>query len=57
LILNVFAAMGQFEHDMMLERQREGIAKAKAEGKCKDLRALRLTTPSACSARARRLLT
>lgn len=35
LILNVFAAMGQFEREMMLERQREGIAKAKVEGKYK----------------------
>lgn len=35
LILNVFAAMAQFEREMMLERQREGIAKAKAEGKYK----------------------
>jgi DNA invertase Pin-like site-specific DNA recombinase len=30
LMLNMFAAMAQFEHEMMLERQREGIAKAKA---------------------------
>jgi DNA invertase Pin-like site-specific DNA recombinase len=35
LILNVFAAFAQFEREMMLERQREGIAKAKAEGKYK----------------------
>lgn len=35
LMLNVFAAMAQFEREMMLERQREGIAKAKAEGKYK----------------------
>ena len=35
LMLNMFAAMAQFEHEMMLERQREGIAKAKAEGKYK----------------------
>ena len=33
LMLNMFAAMAQFEREMMLERQREGIAKAKAEGK------------------------
>src|ERR1700674_329045 len=33
LILNVFAAFAQFEREMMLERQREGIAKAKAAGK------------------------
>jgi DNA invertase Pin-like site-specific DNA recombinase len=26
--------MAQFEREMMLERQREGIAKAKAQGRC-----------------------
>ncbi|CAI9415280.1 DNA-invertase hin [Pleomorphomonas sp. T1.2MG-36] len=35
LLLNVFAGFAQFEREMMLERQREGIAKAKAEGKYK----------------------
>jgi DNA invertase Pin-like site-specific DNA recombinase len=35
LMLNMFAAWAQFEREMMLERQREGIAKAKAEGKYK----------------------
>jgi DNA invertase Pin-like site-specific DNA recombinase len=35
LLLNVFASFAQFEREMMLERQREGIAKAKAEGKYK----------------------
>ncbi|MEM6497144.1 MAG: recombinase family protein [Pseudomonadota bacterium] len=35
LMLTMFAAMAQFEREMMLERQREGIAKAKAEGKYK----------------------
>lgn len=35
LILNMFAAVSQFEREMMLERQREGIAKAKGEGKYK----------------------
>ena len=35
LMLNMFAAMAQFEREMMLERQREGIAKAKADGKYK----------------------
>jgi DNA invertase Pin-like site-specific DNA recombinase len=35
LILNVFAAFAQFEREMMLERQREGIAKAKAAGRYK----------------------
>ena len=33
LILNVMASVAAFEREMMLERQREGIAKAKAEGK------------------------
>lgn len=32
LMLNVLAGVAQFEREMMLERQREGIAKAKAEG-------------------------
>ncbi|HMJ44880.1 MAG TPA: recombinase family protein [Pseudolabrys sp.] len=35
LMLNMFAAMAQFEREMMLERQREGIEKAKSEGKYK----------------------
>lgn len=35
LMLTMFGAMAQFEREMMLERQREGIAKAKAEGKYK----------------------
>ncbi|MGV2977236.1 recombinase family protein [Roseibium alexandrii] len=35
LMLTMFAAMAQFEREIMLERQREGIAKAKAEGKYK----------------------
>ena len=33
LMLNVLGSVAQFEREMMLERQREGIAKAKAEGK------------------------
>lgn len=33
LMLNVLGAVAQFEREMMLERQREGIAKAKAQGK------------------------
>jgi DNA invertase Pin-like site-specific DNA recombinase len=33
LMLTVLGAMAEFERNMMLERQREGIAKAKAEGK------------------------
>ena len=35
LILNVMSSVAQFEREMMLERQREGIAKAKAEAKYK----------------------
>lgn len=33
LMLNVMSAVAQFEREMMLERQKEGIAKAKKEGK------------------------
>ncbi len=36
LMLTVLAAIAQFEREMMLERQREGIAKAKSDGRCKD---------------------
>jgi DNA invertase Pin-like site-specific DNA recombinase len=32
LMVNVLAGVAQFEREMMLERQREGIAKAKSEG-------------------------
>jgi len=35
LMLNVLGSVAQFERELMLERQREGIAKAKAEGKYK----------------------
>jgi DNA invertase Pin-like site-specific DNA recombinase len=35
LIVNVLGAIAQFERQIMLERQREGIAAAKAEGKYK----------------------
>lgn len=35
LMLAVIGAVGQFEREMMLERQKEGIAKAKAEGRFK----------------------
>lgn len=35
LMLNVLGSVAEFERSMMLERQREGIAKAKAEGKYK----------------------
>lgn len=35
LMLTVLAGVAQFEREIMLERQREGVAKAKAEGKYK----------------------
>ena len=35
LMLNVIGSVAQFEGEMMLERQREGIAKAAAAGKYK----------------------
>lgn len=33
LIVTMFGAVAQFERELLLQRQREGIAKAKAEGK------------------------
>jgi DNA invertase Pin-like site-specific DNA recombinase len=38
LMLTVLGAVAQFEREVMLERQREGVAKAKAEGKFKGRR-------------------
>jgi DNA invertase Pin-like site-specific DNA recombinase len=35
LMLNMLGSIAQFERELMLERQREGIAAAKAEGKYK----------------------
>jgi DNA invertase Pin-like site-specific DNA recombinase len=35
LVLNVLGAVGQFEREVMLERQREGVQRAKREGKYK----------------------
>lgn len=35
LMLTILGGIAQFEREIMLERQREGIAKAKAEGKYK----------------------
>ena len=35
LMLNLLASISQFEREVMLERQREGVAKAKSEGKSK----------------------
>lgn len=33
LMLNILGGVTEFEREMMLERQREGVSKAKAEGK------------------------
>jgi DNA invertase Pin-like site-specific DNA recombinase len=44
LVFNMVAAIAQFEREIMLERQREGIAKAKAEGKYKGRKPLPDTT-------------
>lgn len=35
LIVTMFGAVAQFERELLLQRQREGIAKARAEGKCR----------------------
>ena len=35
LMLTMLGAIAAFERDLMLERQREGVAKAKSEGKYK----------------------
>jgi DNA invertase Pin-like site-specific DNA recombinase len=35
LMLNLMGSFAEFEREIMLERQREGVAKAKAEGKYK----------------------
>jgi DNA invertase Pin-like site-specific DNA recombinase len=51
LMLNVLASVAQFEREVMLERQRDGIAKAKGEGKYKG----RAPTARAKSADVRRL--
>jgi DNA invertase Pin-like site-specific DNA recombinase len=40
LMLNVIGSVAQFEREVTLERQREGIAKAKREGRYKDERRL-----------------
>ena len=52
LMLNVLGSVGEFERSMMLERQREGIAKAKGEGKYKG----RAPTARAQSAKVQELL-
>ncbi len=51
LMLQVIGAIGEFERAIMLERQREGIAKAKEEGRYKG----RAPTARAKSADIRRL--
>jgi DNA invertase Pin-like site-specific DNA recombinase len=51
LMLNVLASVAQFEREVMLERQREGIDKAKGEGRYKG----RAPTARAKSGDVRRL--
>jgi len=51
LLVTMIGAIGQFEREMMLERQREGIAKAKSEGKYRG----RAPTARAKAAEARAL--
>ena len=51
LLLNILGAIDQFEREIMLERLREGVAKAKAEGKYKG----RAPTARAKAADVRRL--
>ncbi len=41
-MLTVLGAIAQFEREIMLELQREGIAKAKAEGKYKGRKSIAL---------------
>lgn len=52
LLLTMVGAIAEFERELMLERQREGIAKAKAEGKYKG----RKPTARAKSAEVKRML-
>lgn len=52
LMLTVLGGIAEFEREIMLERQREGIAKAKAEGKYKGRKA----TARAQEAEVRRLV-
>lgn len=42
LMLTVLAGVAQFEREIMLERQREGVAKAKAQGKYKGRKSISL---------------
>jgi DNA invertase Pin-like site-specific DNA recombinase len=50
-MFNMLGAIAQFERELMLERQREGVAKAKAQGKYKG----RAPTARAKAAEVRRL--
>lgn len=50
-MLDVIGSVAQFEREVMLERQREGIAKAKSEGKYRG----RAPTARAKAADVRRL--
>ena len=52
LMLNVLGSVAEFERSMMLERQREGIAKAQGEGKYRG----RVPTAQAKSSEVQRLL-
>lgn len=52
LMMNVLGSVAEFERAMMLERQREGVAKAKAEGKYRG----RKPTARAKAAQVRALL-
>jgi len=51
LMFNMLGAIAQFERELMLERQREGVARAKAEGKYKG----RAPTARAKASEVRRL--
>lgn len=53
LMLNLMGSLGQFEREIMLERQRDGIAKAKAEGKYRGRApTARRLAPQVCELRA-----
>jgi len=53
LMLTMFAALAQFERELMLIRQKEGIAKAKAEGRYKGRApTARKQLPQICALRA-----
>jgi DNA invertase Pin-like site-specific DNA recombinase len=51
LMLNILGSIAQFERNLILERQREGIARAKAEGKYKG-RSKALSAEEAAALRA-----